>query len=200
MGVALWAPGVAEVRAQPRYNWLGLLQSVASRHDPEALLFRATAYLNLGRVAQALQVVDELSRLKAQDMARPVMARCQERLAADPADLAALHCVAVGYYALNQLEPAIGHMWRIVELDPENPWPLNLIAIAQLSRGDVEGARATAERALSVDGANQYTHLILSQIHLRQRNYLGFFMHFLRAPDAAREMYSYLKSHESAGP
>ena len=193
---SLWPAGV---RAQARYNWLGLLQSVASRHDPEGLLLRAAAYLNLGRIAQALQVVDELSRMRAQEMAGPVIAQCEERLQEDPNDLAALHCVAVGRYALNEVEPALGVMWRIVELDPENPWPLNLIAIAQLTGGDLASARATAERALGIDRENQYTHLILSHIYLRQRNYFGFLAHFLRAPDAARELHAYLKSRQSSG-
>ena len=180
--------------APGRYNWAGLLESVASRQDPEGLLFRAAALLNLGRVVQALRIVDELAQLPYQGLAGPIIARCQQQAQEQPEDPAARQCLAVAYYALNQLDAAVVHMRRAAELEPANPWPLNLIAIVQLSQNDLAGARQTAEQALAVDRANQYAHLILSQVALRERNYLAFLVHYVQAPEAAREILQYLRS------
>lgn len=179
-----------------RYNWAGLLESVASRQDPEGLLWRAAALLNLGRVVQALRIIDELAQLPYQSLAGSIIARCQQQVEQKPEDPAARQCLAVAYYALNQLDVAVVHMRRAAELEPTNPWPLNLIAIAQLSQNDVAGARRTAEQALAVDRGNQYAHLILSQVALRERNYLAFLFHYLQAPDAASEILEYLRSKE----
>lgn len=176
---------------------MAVLQSVAARQDPEALLFQAAAYLNLGRIAQALQALDRLSGLPSEQLVAPVMAHCEEVLQSQPDDLAALHCVAVGYYALDQVEPALERMRRIVALDPQNPWPLNLMALAQLRVQDVQGALASATRALQLDRSNQYTHLILSHIYLHRRDYLRSIVHLLQAPDAAREMREYLSRPKS---
>lgn len=186
--------------APERYNWAGLLESVASRHDPEGLLFQAAALLNLGRVVQALRIIDELAQLPYQSLAGPVVARCQQLVQEQPEDPAARQCLAVAYYALNQLDAAVVHMRRAAELEPTNPWPLNLIAIAQLSHNDLAAARQTAEQALAVDRGNQYAHLILSQIALREHNYLAFLFHYLQAPDAAREILQYLRSKQQGSP
>lgn len=201
VAAAAWlvaASWVMPFPARAGYNWMGVLQSVAARQDPEALLFQAAAYLNLGRVAQALQAIDRLARLPAHELVAPVMGHCEEKLRQEPDDLAALHCLAVGYYALDQVEPALNQMRRIVALDPGNPWPLNLMALAQMRVNDVQGALASARSALQLDRSNQYTHLILSQIYLHQRDYLRSLIHLFQAPDAAREMQEYLRRQHSA--
>ena len=191
--------GVAGRAATPgRYDWAGLLEQVSSRQDPEGMLFRAAALLNLGRVVQALRTIDELARLPYESLVGPITARCQQQAQLQPADPVARQCLAVAYYAANRLDVAVVHMHQAAALEPTNPWPLNLLAIAQLTQGDVAAARKTAEQALAVDRSNQYAHLILSQVALRERNYLGFIYHYVQAPEAAREILQYLRSKNEA--
>ncbi|WP_324716102.1 hypothetical protein U7230_12155 [Carboxydochorda subterranea] len=188
----------ASTHARVGYDWAALLRAAGSRQDPESLLMQATAYLNLGRVVQAVTIIDELGRMGGREMVPPVLASCAERLRTDPADLPALYCLAAGHFTLQETGPALAHLRRVIELDPSNPWPLVLMSLAQLSGGDEAGARASAERALAVDRGNQYAHLILSQIDLRQHNYWGFVVHYLAAPDASREMLDYLRRKQEA--
>jgi len=182
------------------YNWAGLLERMAGRQDPEGMLFRATALLNLGRVVPALRTIDELGRLPYQSLAGPILARCSRLAEEQPTDPVARQCLAVTYYALNQLDSAVVHMQQAAALEPDNPWPLNLVAIARLSQNDLEGARTAAQKALAIDRTNQYAHLILSQVALKERNYLAFLVHYAQAPDAAREVLHYLRTKGQPQP
>lgn len=196
LGAGLVCSGLA--RARDAYDWRGLLEAASGQRDARAMLMQATAYLNLGDVVQALRVIDELGAMGAQHMVIPVLASCGADLVSRPADLPLLYCMAAGHFTLNQTDAALHHLDRIVGLDPASPWPLVLMALAQLSGDDLAGARASAGRALAVDPGNQYAHLILSQVCLRERDYWGFMVHYVRAPDASREMLSYLRNKEAS--
>lgn len=172
--------------------WRGVLEQGQARQDAEGGLLRAAAYVNLGRIIDALDEVDALSKLAYRDLAKVLVPRYEKAVEAAPDDRVALNCLVFGYYALDQMDAAIATLQRLIRLDAANPWPRNLLAIAYLTREEYGSARAVAQEALALDPDNEYSHLILAYAYLHQRDYLRFLTHYLRGRGAARELQQYL--------
>lgn len=174
-------------------EWRSVLQAASGREDPEGGLLRAAAYINLGRIVDALDEVDALSRLAYRDLARVLVPQYEAAVKASPGDLVALNCLAFGYYALDRMDSAIATLADLGQLDTANPWPRNLLAIAYLAQEQVDAARAAAQEALRLDPRNQYSHLILAVAYYRKHDYLRFLAHYVQGRGAARELERYLK-------
>ena len=172
--------------------WRGVLEQGQGRQDPEGGLLRAAAYINLGRIVDALNEVDALSRLAYRDLAKVLVPRYERAAEATPTDLVVLNCLVFGYYALDQMDAAIATLHRLIRVDEDNPWPRNLLAIAHLTRAEYALAQSIAREALAVDPHNEYSHLILAYAYLHQRDYVHFLSHYFRGRGAARELQYYL--------
>lgn len=189
---AEWPAAAAPAPAVDPSFWREVLQQGQGRQDAEGGLLRAAAYVNLGRIIDALDEVDALSKLAYQDLARVLVPRYEQASEAAPDDRVALNCLVFGYYALERMDAAIATLQRLIRLDRANPWPRNLLAIAYLTREEYALARAVAQQALDLDPYNEYSHLILAYAYLHERNYLRFLSHYLRGRGAARELQQYL--------
>lgn len=177
--------------------WQGVLQEAQSREDAEGGLLRAAAYINLGRIIDALDEVDRLSALAYQEVARRLVPRYEAAVAASPGDRVALNCLVFGYYALEQMDAAIAVLRHLIAVDAANPWPRNLLAIALLTREQYGAARGVAQEALTLDPLNEYSHLILAYAYLHERDYLRFLSHYWQGRGAARELQRYLARQEA---
>ena len=189
--------GLAAPAGQDGAFWQGVLEGARSRTDPEGGLLRAAAYVNLGRIVDALDEAERLSALAYQDVARVLVPRYEQAVAAAPDDVVALNCLAFGYYALDRMDEAIAVLRRLTAADSDNPWPRNLLAIALLTREQYAAARGAAEEALRLDPRNEYSHLILAYAYLHERDYVRFLAHYWRGRGAARELQQYLQRQAS---
>lgn len=201
LALILWVAGVGAWRAHgeaapsPGVDvafWQGVLREGQAREDAEGGLLRAAAYVNLGRIMDALDEVDKLSAMAYQDVARRLVPRYEAAVEASPDDRVALNCLVFGYYALEQMDAAIAVLRHLIAVDAANPWPRNLLAIALLTREQYGAARGVAQEALTLDPRNEYSHLILAYAYLHERDYLRFLSHYWQGRGAARELQRYL--------
>ncbi|GAB4139548.1 MAG: PEP-CTERM system TPR-repeat protein PrsT [Sphingomonadales bacterium] len=139
---------LARLQGQPEVmvDWLGK----AVRVDPEALeprLQLIAAFLGLGNQNRALTEAASLGR-------------------EFPDNASAVEAVGRTYALAEDYDEAIFHFNRLITLVPENPGARRLLAQAQWRSGDVEAARATLRRALSLEG--NLGDILLDLVNLEQ--------------------------------
>lgn len=161
-------------------------------------LMRAAACVNTGQLEPAFSEFSSVGDVPGQkQLAQDLLTQIENDTLKLPSgqstpEIVDLNLAAVAYYTLTEFDEAAGCFRAILEQDPRNIWIMHLLSVtlARLERWDE--AIETLQRALEVSPRNEYTHLLLSMAYYKKGSYLRAAYHYLKAPDARRQVGRYL--------
>lgn len=200
LGVALVIPsrGLAEPPGEKAY-WSELLRQVEGQlkeqpEEPELLFTYAVATANLGRLDDSVRAFRQLENLQRLHGGRELISTeaYQALLAAHPDDLLLLNKLAFLYYAREEYGMASRFFRQACELDLSNEWPRNYLAYCLYRTGDLDGALAVLEEALTLNPHNSYTHLLLGLAYAEK----GWYLKSLQELAKGRRALSHLLSFQ----
>jgi len=147
----------------------------ADLEENEALLPRyrlAVSKANLGYVLETYEMIDEFQDDFDVEALEEEIA-FELRLAELGSDnLLYLNYAAFYHSILENHEDTIHYFERIIELDEDNVWPYNYLALIYIEELEQNGkALDILDRALEVE-ENDYSHLLQGYVHYLEGNYL----------------------------
>lgn len=173
-----------------RFDWQALVDEVDAG-SVEGRFLRGVGYANLGRLAEAFDEFYAVSNPDRLGVVRHLMDENLKVLAKDGDNLLALNVMAYGTYAVGDYHRSTEYFEKVIERDPDNVWPRNFVALVYGQQGNIDRGLAHLKAALAIEPDNQYTHLLLAVAYKEQKQFLAAVYHYLRAPDAVKELKKY---------
>lgn len=143
-------------------------EKLANSPDDIKARFRlAVAYANLGDLKSAMNELKNLQKLDGKKMTREIIREYELEYKKNTENLFTLNYLAFAYYANGQFNKSKIFFQKIIELDAENIWAYNYLALVQGILEDYDEAIKTLKKAIKIE-KNNYTYLILGLIYYQK--------------------------------
>ncbi|QTL98295.1 hypothetical protein GM661_10050 [Iocasia frigidifontis] len=183
---------INKIYAVEKVDWNRLkedsLQLVEKEPDNIMAKFRySIALANLGMIEEALDTFEEIEDTVSIDEFNQVVSPYLEGITLQSEDILSLNYAAFGASINKEYTISIDYFKRIIELEPDNIWIRNYLALVYKEIDNNELAIETCEKALEVK-ENEHSRLILAVIYYDTGHYIKAFFQANRAGSLVKKL------------
>lgn len=142
---------------------------------------------NIGMIEEAYNHIDYIKENISLEDLNKTLAPHIDKLDDDPDNILFLNYAAFSATLNSEYEKSIPYFKRLIELEPDNIWIRNFLAVTYLELREYNQAKKEISKTLKIKN-NNYSHLILAVIYYEKGDYINALIELGRSGDLGKKI------------